>query len=318
MYGEFAQPRLAGAPPVRFGTYQAAACSCRMVRVPDMRFGLNTLLFSSAFDMDQLDLLAKIKGWGFDGIEIARFSFDNFPARLLREAVRDAGLEATVCTALSGDQSLVCEDEPRRRATSDFLRCAIEATAELGASVLAGPFLSAVGLHTGARPTVDEWNRGVDEVRALGDTLRGCDVTLAIEPLNRFETYMLTTADDAARFTNEVGDPYVGVLLDTFHSNIEDKHIGDAVRVVGARLAHVHTCENDRGVPGTGHIAWDELFTALAEVGYDGWCVIESFGGRVPEIAAAASVWRDFAPGPEYFGEQGLPFLRRMAANANR
>jgi D-psicose/D-tagatose/L-ribulose 3-epimerase len=281
-----------------------------------MRFGLNTLLYTSSFDLDHLHLLEQIKRWGFDGIEIGRFSFDHFPARLLREAVRDAGLEATVCSAFSVEQSLICEDAGRRRSTSDFLRRAVEATAELGATVLAGPFLSGVGYLPGRRRDEEEWKRGVDEIRALGDTLRKCDVTLAIEPLNRFETYFLNTAEDAARFTNEVHDPYVGVLLDTFHSNIEDKHIGDAVRALGTRLAHVHSCENDRGVPGSGHIDWDELFAALNATGYDGWCVIESFGARIPEIAAAASVWRDFAPSPECFGEQGLTFLRDAARRA--
>ena len=111
-----------------------------------------------------------------------------------------------------------------------------------------------------------------------GPVLERYGVTLAIEPLNRFETYFLNTAADAAALCDQIGHPNVGILFDTFHANIEEKSIGQAYRTVGRHLKHVHTCENDRGTPGSGHVEWKEVFEALRDMRYDGWLTIESFG----------------------------------------
>jgi len=281
-----------------------------------MKFGINTLLWTASFDLNDAPLLGQVRQWGFDGIEIARFSFDGFPARLLREAVHNEGLQVILCSAFTGNLSLASSDAAIRGAAAEFLRRAIETAAELGSAVLVGPYLAPVGSRTGSRPTEDEWKRAVEGIAALTGCLREHDVTLALEPLNRFETYLMTTAADARRFCDEVHDPYVGVLFDTFHANIEEKRLGDAIRTLGPHLAHVHVCENDRGVPGTGHVAWEDVFGALRDIGYDGWCVIESFGSCVPEIAAAACVWRDLAPDAETLARDGLRFLRETAARA--
>jgi len=278
-----------------------------------MKFGINSLLWTAGFGLDDLKLLESIKAWGFDGIEVARFDFRGFPARILGQAVRNEGLEVTFCSALTGDLSLVSDDPRVRQRAADFIRAAVETAAEIGSPVLVGPYLAPVGLLPGRRRTDDEWKRGQDELRTLIPQLRARDVTLALEPLNRFETYFLNTAADAARLCAEIGDPYVGVLFDTFHANIEEKHAGDAIRTLGPHVAHVHTCENDRGVPGTGHVAWPEVFAGLRDIGYNDWCVIESFGARVEEIAAAACVWRDLAPSSEAVAREGLEFLRAAA-----
>jgi D-psicose/D-tagatose/L-ribulose 3-epimerase len=165
-------------------------------------------------------------------------------------------------------------------------------------------------LKHGRRRTRDEWQRGIDSLQSLGDTLAAHDVTLAVEPLNRFETYALNTAEDAYALCEAVGHPNVGILYDTFHGHIEEKDTGNAIRRTDKHLKHVHTCENDRGIPGSGQVRWDKVFPALNDVRYDGWLVIESFGQNVPEIAAAACIWRDLAPTPESIMTDGLKFLR--------
>src|SRR5258708_26187390 len=106
--------------------------------------------------------------------------------------------------------------------------------------------------------------------------------------------------------------PRLGILPDTFHANIEEKSIGSAVELLGGHLAHVHACENDRGIPGTGHVEWPELFEALRKTDYGGWLVIESFGFAIPEIATAACIWRELASSPEAIAWEGLKFLRSM------
>ncbi len=281
-----------------------------------MKFGINTLLWTAGFDLDHLSLLPRIKQWGFDGVEIARFSFDGFPARLIREAAHNEGLEVTFCSALTGDTSLISAEAGIRQRAFDFIRQGVETAAEIGSPVFVGPFLAPVGQLPGRRPNPAEWQYAVEGLQRLAPILREHDVTIALEPLNRFETYFMTTAADARRLCDQLHDPYIGVLFDTFHSNIEEKHAAEAIRTLGAHIAHVHTCENDRGIPGSGHVAWDQVFPALLHAGYDGWCVIESFGSRIPEIAAAACIWRDLAPSADDIASHGLTFLRDAAGRA--
>jgi len=166
----------------------------------------------------------------------------------------------------------------------------------------------------GRRRTADEWKWAVECYQSLGPVLAQHGVTIAVEPLNRFETYFLNTAEDAAKFCDEIGHPNVGVLFDTFHANIEEKDIAQGYRTVGRHLKHVHTCENDRGIPGTGHVEWKSVFQALKDLKYGGWLTIESFGFSLGELSAAASIWRDIAPTPDSIAYEGVKFLKKSAA----
>jgi D-psicose/D-tagatose/L-ribulose 3-epimerase len=275
-----------------------------------VRFGVNTLLWTAGFDESNLPLLARIKAWGFDGVEVARFAFDGFPAAKIRRAIADEGLGCTFCSALTGSLSLISEDAATRARTLDFLKQGIETAAELGAGIFMGPFCAPVGYLPGRRRNADEWKRAVEGFRTLGPTLDACHVTLAHEALNRFETYFSNTSEDALALCDEAGPPRLGIIVDTFHSNIEAKDTAATVRNVARRLVHFHASESDRGVPGTGQVHWKETLSALKQINYGGWIVIESFGSAIPEIAAAACIWRDLAPSVDVIAADGLKFLR--------
>ena len=278
-----------------------------------MKFGVNTLLWTAAFDKEHVKLLPELKRNGFDGVEIARFSFDGFPAHDIRRALDSEGLACTFCSALTGDLSLVSAESAVRDRTLEFLKQGIETAAELGADLFVGPFCAPVGFLPGRRRQEDEWNRCVEALLRLTAALEDHRVTLAIEPLNRFETYFLNTVADAVALCRQVGHQRIGILYDTFHANIEEKDFGQSLKACGGFLKHVHACENDRGTPGSGHVDWGNIFPVLRELHYDGWLVIESFGSRIPEIARAACIWRDLAPSAEALAFQGLQFLRRTA-----
>ena len=281
-----------------------------MVYTRGMKFGVNTFIWTANFDRSNLPLLPKIKEHGFDGVEVPLFRAAEFAAADIRKGLEANGLECTVCSILPGKLSLISEDAAVRAATVTHLKDVAKAVAEVGAKIVAGPLYSPVGYLTGKRRTADEWKWAVEGYQAIGPTLEQYGVTVAIEPLNRFETYFLNTAADAAALMSEVGHPNIGVLFDTFHANIEEKSIADGYRTVGKYLKHVHTCENDRGIPGSGHVEWDEVFTALREMRYDGWLTIESFGFALGELSAAASIWRDIAPSPESIAFEGVKFLK--------
>ena len=279
-----------------------------------MKIGINAFLWTAGFQKEDCSLFPKIKEGGLDGIELVGFDFANFPATEVRRELAATGITATFCTALTGQQNMGSEDPAVRAATRQFLADAIKTAAESGAEVLAGPFFSAVGYLPGRRRTIDEWKHAVDGLRSLGEVCEANKIDLAIEPLNRFECFTLNTAEDAVKLCDEINHPRIGLLFDTFHANIEEKNLPAAFTKVAKHLKHVHTCENDRGTPGTGHVDWDGVLKAIVASGYDRWLTIESFGPAVKEIAAAACVWRDFAPSAEDIAFNGGKFLRQRLA----
>ena len=276
-----------------------------------MKFGVNTFIWSATFEPVHFGLLPTIKEAGFDGVEIPLFRPQDLAAAAIRKATGANGLECNACTVLVDGLSLISESADIRRQTTTHLKSIAKAAAEAGIKIVAGPLYSPVGYLPGRRRTSDEWQWAVEGFQSIGDTLAAHDVIFAIEPLNRFETYFLNTAADAARLSEEIGHPNIGILFDTFHANIEEKDIAAGYRTVGAQLKHVHTCENDRGIPGSGHVEWTQVFAALRELKYDGWLTIESFGFALGELSAAAAIWRDIERTPESIAFEGVKFLKK-------
>lgn len=279
-----------------------------------MKFGANAFIWSERFDRSHIPLLDRLRAAGFDGIELPLIDPDQTRDTAVREALHRSQMEPTFCTVLPPGLSPISDDSGVRDRTVQHYRRCIETAREMGGSLIAGPLYSPVGYLPGRRRTEEEWKRAVGCFQQLCPALDEHGVTLAIEPLNRYETYFLNTAADAARLCSEVGHDRVGILFDTYHANIEEKHVPEAIVTAGPYLRHFHSCENDRGVPGTGHIDWPGVFESLRAVHYDGWLTIESFGFSLGMLSAAASVWRDLAPTAETIAFDGLKFLREMTA----
>src|SRR6202012_4322812 len=200
-------------------------------------------IWSGTFDSSNFGLLPLIKEGGFDGVEVPLLRPEAFAASSIRHATEAHGLECNACTVLVDGLSLISESADIRRRTRQHLEHVAKVAAEAGIGIVAGPLYSPVGYLPGRRRTSDEWKWAVEGFQSVGDTLVANDVTFAIEPLNRFETYFLNTAADAARLSREIGHSHIGILFDTFHANIEEKDIAAGYRTVGAQLKHVHTCE---------------------------------------------------------------------------
>ena len=279
---------------------------------PIMKLGVTTYIWAADFTPSRLDVLPRIKAWGFDGIELPIFRPEGFPAAELRRGIEQQGLDCTASIALVSGLSLVSDDADVRRRTLRHVEDTIKATAELGARLLAGPVYAPVGYLPGRRRTADEWQRAVEAYQRLEETLAAHDVTLAIEPLNRFETYFLNTAADGVALCEAASSPHVGLLFDTFHANIEAKDVAAALRLAAPYVRHIHMSENDRGTPGSGHVDWPGVMEAIRDIGYDRWLTIEGFGFALGDLSAAASIWRDIEPTPETIPEMGIKFLKRL------
>lgn len=277
-----------------------------------MKFGVNALIWTTEFDERSFSILPRIRERGFDGFEIPVFQPSAVKAEIISRALSENGLECRVCAILPSGLNTISDDPAVRRRTRDHLADCAKITADLGSNVMAGPVYAPVGYLPGRRRSDDEWKWAVETFQSIGHVLDENDVELGLEPLNRFETYFLNTAADSVQLCDEINNPRIGVLLDTFHTNIEEKDVAGAFRAVAGRLKHVHACENDRGIPGTGHIDFAAIASALREINYDGWITIESFGYTHKQLAAAAAIWRDLAPTPESIAFDGLRLLKEI------
>ena len=282
-----------------------------------MKFGVNTLIWGAMFGPPDFHLLPRIKASGFDGIEVPILDPGAFEAEAVGRELDRMGLERTAVAIVPVGTSLASSDASVRQRACEHLEACIAAARDVGATMLAGPMYTPVGYLTGQRRTSEEWKWTIDSWQRLAAAVHAAHIDIALEPLNRFETYFLNTVADATKLCDAIGDPSIGILLDTFHANIEEKSIGDAVRRAMPHLKHLHTCENDRGIPGSGHVAWQEFFSAVQEIGYNRWLTIESFGFTLGALSAAAAIWRDLASTPEAIAFSGVQFLRAQALSAH-
>ena len=280
-----------------------------------MQFGVNTWVWTSPLTTKELENLApKVAGMGFDWIEIPLEGLDDLEPSRGRAIVHDHGLGVSTCAAMGPDRDLVHPDPAIQQNGMAYIRGCIDITGRLGATNLVGPIYSAVGRTWQATP--DERARDIDLlVKNLGALARYAGdhgVVICIEPLNRFETSLINLATQAIEVVDRVDHPSCRIMLDTFHMNVEEKSLGNAIRAAGPRLHHVHACENDRGAPGSGNVTWQDVKQGLADIGYDGPVVIESFTAKVKSIARAAAIWRALAPTQDDLAQDGLRFLRGL------
>ncbi len=281
-----------------------------------MKVGMNLLLWTGTVTDEHLPLIKNIKEWGADGIELPMFDTDASPWNDIATTVSDLGMEATVVACLPEGANLISDDAAERSAGVDFLKRCVDRCNEMGVKYMAGPMYAPVGLLTGSGPTPDEIAHGVECFQQIGEHAASKDVTIAIEALNRFETYFVNTMAQTSSLVDKIGMDSVQLMYDTFHANIEEKSIEEAVATAGKRIVHVHVSACDRGTPGDDKVDYDTSFKALKKIGYDGWLTIESFGDRLPELAGATCIWREVSPSDDHVVKAGCAFTRKAWANA--
>lgn len=284
-----------------------------------MELGISTWVWTSPADDEALArLVPHIGEMGYDVVEIPVESLGQFDVERARRLAQDAGLGISVCAVIGAGRDLLLDDEVE--AGLEYLRGCIDIAQALASPAVAGPFYSAVGRCWKLSPAEREREIGrlAARLHDLGDYSAARGVELGIEPLNRFETSFMNTTEQTLELVDRVNHPAVGVALDMFHLGIEEKSLGDAIRSAEGRVKHVQVAENDRGTPGTGQLAWDEVAAALQEIGYDGRVVIETFSDRVEAIARAAAIWRPLAPDSDTLAREGLSFLRDLLASDSR
>jgi D-psicose/D-tagatose/L-ribulose 3-epimerase len=279
--------------------------------------GANTWIWVSPLTDERLARLApRVRDFGFDVIELPIENAGDWDPGRARELLDEVGLKATTAAVMTPERDLVSEDREVIESTLQYVRAAVDMAARAGARTLAGPIYSPVGktwpMDASERATTVR--RLVENLRPVADYAAERGVTLAIEPLNRFETSFMNTAEQVMEVVDRVASPALGVLLDTFHMNIEEHDPAAAIRLCKGHLAHFHACACDRGAPGSDQIPWPKIVAALRDTGYEGPLVIESFTIENQAIARAAAIWRPLAPTQDAIATEGLRFLKGVLA----
>lgn len=281
-----------------------------------MNFSINTVLFVSPFTNANTNLFSSFKRWGYEAVEILLENPSDIDAGYVKKELHRHGLVCgSICAAMNPQRDLRGSLQNQRNGVKYLCRL-LDIMVELDCLVLGGPLYSYVG-RADAVSRVEyrkQWKKVVRNLKTVAKYAQERGRLACIEPLNRFETDFLNTVDQGLKLIEDVGSPALKLHVDTFHMNIEEKHLGDAIRRAGRHLGHIHACGSDRGTPGNDHTDWQDVARALKEINYQGDVVLETVTLDVPRIARSAAIWRRMEPTRNEIAINGLKFFKKYLA----
>ena len=277
------------------------------------KIGFNLLVWSGGLPESFKSITERLKQIGYDGIEVFMAEQETSAYKRLGNHLRSIGLEATCVLGLGPEENPVNSSRAVREKAVGRLKQAIDCAHAIDSKIVCGPFHSAFADFTNRHPPEDqEYAWSAEVLNKAGEYAAEANIVLTVEALNRFECYLCNTMEQLTRLVSRAAHPNVKAMFDTHHANIEEKKIETAIKKVAPVLAHVHISENDRGTPGDGHVPWDETFSTLSAIKYQGWLTIEAFTRNDPDFANAINVWREYSE-PWDMAEKGFKFIHTMS-----
>lgn len=274
-----------------------------------MKIGMNMLLWTNHVTEKHYHIVDTLQKTGYDGIELFLGEGNVSHYSKLGNHFSGINMGVTAVAALAPEENIASPDKNYRAAGLDKLKWSIDVAAAANVEVICGPFHSTFAYFTRQPPTLQEKQWSVEMLRKAAEYAQKANIVLAPEAVNRFECYLYNTMADLGTMAKEVDHPSLGAMFDTHHANIEEKSQSEAIKTIAPYLKHVHISENDRGTPGNGQVNWDDVFSALKEINYDGWLTIEAFSTIIPEFANAINVWRDYSPSEEIY-KKGIELIK--------
>jgi D-psicose/D-tagatose/L-ribulose 3-epimerase len=275
-----------------------------------VRFGMHSSLWTASWTREAAEaLVPEAARFGLELIEIALLQPEAIDVGHTRALLKEHGIAPSGSLCLPMELNAALNPEGAER----FLMRALDTASELGCEFLGGVTYSTLGWRSGLPPTDGEYANIAKALTPVARRAGELGITIGLEPCNRYETHLVNTAAQALTLMDRIGEPNLTIHLDTYHMNIEEKGLASGLRAAGRRTSYIHLSESDRGVPGTGTVDWESTMATLAEIGFEGDLVMESFVTLPPEIAAALSVWRPVARDRFEVLEQGVPFLKGLA-----
>ncbi|MBU2938550.1 sugar phosphate isomerase/epimerase [Lacinutrix sp. C3R15] len=235
-------------------------------------------------------------------------ALESFDTKAVSKRLQEVGIEACTSTVLLNDTDITSDDPEIRRKGIDYLKACVKATSDIGATNFSGVIYSKHVKSLPHRPTEKDWNYSAEALREVGEYAATLNINVGIEPVNRYETYLINTGAQALKLKEMIGLDNIKVHLDTYHMNIEEKDFYTATVNAGDDLIHFHLCENDRGIPGTGTVDWDGVFKGLSEINYKGYAALESFVDATDNMNTW--VWRQLAPDGDTLVREGITFIK--------
>lgn len=273
-------------------------------------FGVHTSMWTMTWDRAGCEkAVAKAASYDMDFLEIALLDPPSVDAGHSRKTLEAHNMRS-VCS-LGLPQEVWASHNPD--GAVDFLKQALDKAAAIGSEALSGVTYGGIGERSGMPATDAELDNVAKALEATAKHAKSLGLLFGIEPVNRYETHLLNTGWQAVAMIERIGADNMFVHLDTYHMNIEEKGIAQGILDARDHLRYIHLSESDRGTPGAGTVAWDEIFATLRAVGFKGGLAMESFINMPPELAYGLSVWRPVASGEPEVMENGLPFLRNKA-----
>lgn len=277
-----------------------------------MKFGISPWVWAELIGKEDTRLVDNAAALGFDGVEVAVLARDGFDVAAVDAVLKRTGLTPIISTSLTEERDLIHPNADYNRNGQDFLRYCVDMAVRLGSDRVTGALVSQPGRlwMADAERKKREFELAVNNLKPVAEYADSRGIRLALEVLNRYESSFVNTVDEGLELLAAVDNPACGLLLDTFHMNIEEKAVGAAIRRAGSKLYHLHVIEGDRGIPGSGSVDWAGLADGLREIKYRDWVVIEGFSSKVEWLARAVCMWRPWTPDMDQLAGEGLAFLK--------
>lgn len=283
-----------------------------------LKYSVHAYAWTGSWSNNTLDLIDRTKRLGFDMIEIPLMEIDLVDYKAIRERLDAVGLDVCTSTACSESDDITGEDEATRARGIEYLKKCVKATADMGGTVFTGVTYSAIGRRIDGRPTEKHWEWAAKGLKEAAKYAQDFGVRVGIEPINRYESFLINTCDQGFKLREMIDEPNVDLHLDAYHMNIEETDFYEPTMKAASCLCHYHLSESHRGTPGTGLVDWRAIYKALAESNYVGSVGMESFAEVSDAMRSATCIWRPLAESSDKLLADGLAFLKGLEAEYYR
>lgn len=282
-----------------------------------LTYAVHAYAWTNSWSNETLDIIDQAKSLGFDMLEVPLMEIEKVDPEAIRTRAERAGIALCTSTACSEATDPTGEEQTTRNAGLAYLKACIQATADMGGKVFTGVTYSAIGRKIEGRPGAVYWERAASVLKEAARFAQDRDITVGIEAINRYETFLVNTGDQALELIERIDEPNVRLHLDAYHMNIEEPNFYDPTLKGVPKLCHFHLSESHRGTPGTGTVDWDSIYRALADGKYEGIVGMESFESVSPAMAAATCMWRSLAESSDQLLRDGLAYLKSLEQKYN-
>ena len=261
---------------------------------------------------DQASYFQKAKECGFDGVEMSLVDGPETDVAKMRAEAERLGLDIYCSMGLPTEMDITSPNEAVRRRGIEYVKRCADAAQRVGSPILGGVPYGPWLVFPDTNELQPYRDRGAAAMSEIAKTASDLGITITVELLNRFETFMFNTVDEGLDYLARVDQPNVKLQLDTYHMNMEEDHLAEAILKAGDKVGHFHCAASNRKLPGKGHIDWPLIFDMLDEVNYQGGMVIETFPNPDAETGRTINVWRPLVHDFDAEAIESLNFLRRV------